>query len=133
VQHELFKSRVEVQDVRPRAVVAREVARLEPRLAAVLGDETDAAHLQADEHDLFASPADAHRRTPDDLTFGVHGGKMQTIAFGSRNLAEKRRGAASLAVKLDERIADGVPPKLKALAFRDVGRCQHGFHYTAFA
>jgi hypothetical protein len=131
VQHKLLERGVEVQRVRPRAVVAGEVAGLETCFAAVLYHDADAAHLQADQHHLFARAADPGARALDDLALGTDGREIQAFAVGGGDFAEKRVFHAGLAVQFDERVADRVLPELKAFALGNIGRRQYGFHCTA--
>jgi hypothetical protein len=56
---------------------------------------------------------------------------MQAFAVGSGDFAEKRVFHAGLAIQFDERVADRVLPELKAFALGNIGRRQHGFHFTA--
>jgi hypothetical protein len=131
MQHELLERGVEVQRVGARAVVAGEIARLEPCFAAVLRDDANAAHLQADQHHLFARVADAAAGAPDGLALGNDGRKMQAVAGGRRDLAEEPFVSAGLAVEFNKRVADRVLPELKTLALGNIGRRQYGFHGTA--
>src|SRR5580693_6952788 len=49
-----------------------------------------AAHLQADQHHLFARAADPGARALDDLAVGTDGREMQAFAVGGGDFAEKR-------------------------------------------
>ena len=131
MQHELLELGIELQLVWPRAVVAGEVSRLEPRLAAVLANDADSAYLQTYKHHFFACAADTCPRPRHGLAVGPHAGKMQTIALGGRDLTEERPIRINPAIEFNKRIADRILPKLEAPALGDSARCQHGFHYTA--
>ena len=131
VQHELLELGIEFERIWPSAVVAGEVPGLQARLTPVLRNQARAAHLYADEHDLFARATDARPCPLHDLTVGPHVGKVQVAAMCGRELAEKRIVGVGLAIEFDKGVADRILPKLKAFALGDFRRRQHGFHYTA--
>jgi predicted pyridoxine 5'-phosphate oxidase superfamily flavin-nucleotide-binding protein len=114
VQYDLLELRVEAQRVGPRAVVAREVTRLENGLPSILRNDAATVDLDADQNDFFARVAYPAPGAVDDLPVGTDTREVHLVALGGGDLAEKRRFGNRATIQLDEGVANRVAPELKS-------------------
>ena len=122
--YDLFELRIEAERVRPCAVVAGEIARLQNGLSSILGDNAPAPGLHADQNDFLARVAYPAPGAVDDLSVGADAREMHFVALRGCDFAEKGRLGNRTAIQLDEGIANRVTPELKSLCFGNRRGCQ---------